>query len=474
MLNEKILIRSSIWLGFGSIAHNFLIFILIIILARFGRASELGIFYTLLHIFFNVTSSANTLINTMYMKHLRKFAAKKKIEKFREMMSSSITTSIVYSFFAMIIFLIMAKFLFLTSSGRGNWFLYTAPLILAIPFQILSSRIGSSLLLLEKFKEVVFLQKILSAVLRLGLVIIFLIVFQFGLYGTIISQSIAIIALGFSALFLVKKVIPDFKFKKFELINIKKPSNIGLSIAFSGTILKSIDLITVALLLGFRSLGHYISVLFLPSLIFTISTSFFTMFYQVASVAKMRGKDISKSTQLVTKWMLIIVIILAFFVIHFADEIVFNLLGHKFDISETTVLLLSLAFSLKAISFIANDVLFAFKYYMEGSLINVISAVVFVSTVVFTYKNGTFGIAQAFLFSSLIEFLLREFYQYKKTGIFPINRDVIKVILGGGIAGFASYFIPNSIFSYILFLMLFLFFLIITKTLRKKGLFYHV
>src|SRR3989344_5077854 len=397
MLNEKILIRSSIWLGFGSIAHNFLIFILIIILARFGRASELGIFYTLLRIFFNVTSSANTLINTMYMKHLRKFAAKKKIEKFREMMSSSITTSIVYSFFAMIIFLIMAKFLFLTSSGRGNWFLYTAPLILAIPFQILSSRIGSSLLLLEKFKEVVFLQKILSAVLRLGLVIIFLIVFQFGLYGTIISQSIAIIALGFSALFLVKKVIPDFKFKKFELINIKKPSNIGLSIAFSGTILKSIDLITVALLLGFRSLGHSISVLFL-----------------------------------------------------------------------------SLAFSLKAISFIANDVLFAFKYYMEGSLINVISAVVFVSTVVFTYKNGTFGIAQAFLFSSLIEFLLREFYQYKKTGIFPINRDVIKVILGGGIAGFASYFIPNSIFSYILFLMLFLFFLIITKTLRKKGLFYHV
>lgn len=474
MLNEKILIRSSIWLGFGSITHSFLVFILIIILARFGRASELGIFYTLLHIFFNVTYSVSTLINTMYMKHLRKFAALDNIEKFKEMTANSIATSVVYSFFAIIIFLIMARFLFLTSRLSEDWFLYSGVLILAIPFQILSSRISSSLLLLEKFKEVVFLQKILSSVLRLGLVIIFLVILKLGLYGAIISQSVAIIALGLVAIFLIREILPGFKFKNIEIINIKKPSSVGLTIAFSATFLKSIDLITVALLFGFRSLGHYISVLFLPSLIYVISTAFFTMFYQVAAVSRLKGKDISKATQLVTKWMLILVIILAFFVIHFADEIVFNFLGHKFDISQATVLLLSLAFSLKAMSFVSNDVLFAYKYYMEGSLINGISAVIFVLATIFTYKNGTFGIAEAFLLSSLVEFLLREIYQYKKTGISPINVDIIKVILGGGIAGFVSYFIPNPIFSYILFLMLFIFLLIITKTLRKKGLFYHI
>lgn len=472
-MKQKNLIRSAIWLGLGSISHNLVIFSLIAYMAHVGPA-RLGIFYALLHLMTNITAATNSLLSTIYMKRFRKFAAKNNIQKITNTFSSSIAATAMYSFFAILLFLIATR-LFFWQSQIERWFSLTTPLALAIPFLLFYLHISKILLLLGKLKQVILIQRIPTAALRLVLAVLVVSTFHAGLYGVIVSQALTITIAGLVSFFILKRLLPQLQFRK----PLKKPkilpTRTGLHLAISSILIRSTDLIVVGIIFGFVFLGQYIAVLYFPRFIYSVPSSMFSMFYPAIATRKSQGKDITVATKMVTKWVIIITIILFYFVVQFADQIVSVLLGHRYTVPIFVIILFSFAFAAKALSSVGGKVLSCYKFHRENSAVSVLFVVVFIIFALLAKDAGIVAVAIAFFISALVEALARLTIAYARTKLLIFDTDTLKVILAGIFAfGVSFVLVNNRLLSYILFLVLLVVTLIITRTIRKRGLFSHL
>lgn len=209
MMNKRLLKKSGIYF-IGNMSSKIMSAILIPIYAFYIGASDLG-FYDFAHTAMGIISPI--IILAIWEAILRSILSEKDIEKQRKIMS----TSALFSFFSCILFIIIASFYNIITQNEIRYYWLVLSMIvlhtLVHVWQYYARAMSNNKLYV--------LAGIISTIINFISVLIFVVYFNLGLLGLLISYNIGQITI---LLIIERKllVIKQIKFKDFEFDILKK------------------------------------------------------------------------------------------------------------------------------------------------------------------------------------------------------------------------------------------------------------
>lgn len=459
MLTEAAIFRGAFWSAVGAVFERAMFFLLPIFIAPLGPAS-LGIFYLSLRVFHGIVSFPTNALNIRYTGRLRQYIQDPKSLKFEEtaafLLKAYFIQGVVIGIFIFVLILVTAPVKSL------------AFLALAMPFAVTNSYMMRLLQLLQRFKKIFFIQAVFIFLFQMLYLTIFIKVLHMGIAAAFAGQFfMAVIISIISFVFIFDRLNLLGLFQKISLKAFAL-SKLSFANLLFITINPFLDLLIILALFGFSALGHYIVLLYLPLFIHRIPTTLFSMFFHVAAVKTRKNEDITEISKSVFKWILIITIPI-FIIIMFYPSTILSVLFHKSYVKDLDITrLLAISFFLQSLSFLAERILVA----KNKKAIRVISNYIFVFlfivlSLIFGLSFGLFGIALAFLISSILDSLLKYTLAVKIAKVSFIGWDHIKILSAGTISALLSY----MLFPKTPLLFFFFFFILYSVILWIAGVF---
>jgi len=466
MLNEAAIFRGAFWFSIGAFFERAMFFILPIFIAPLGAAS-LGIFYLSLRVFNGIVAFPTNALNIRYTGKLRKYIQDPKSLKFEE------TAAFLLKAYSLAGLLLGTLFLILILIFAP--FKSFAFLALAIPFAVANSYMMRLLQLLQRFKKIFIIQVIFIFLFQILYLMIVIKILHMGIAAAFAGQLLINILISFAAGISL--------FDRLNLLNLFQKINAKMFVlsplSFANLLFKTfspiLDLLIVWVLFGFSTLGHYIVLLYLPLFIHRIPTTLFGMFHHVAIVKTRKNEDITQISKMVFKWILLITVPL-FIVVMFYPEFFLSILFHKTYVKDLIIArLLAISYFLQSISWMAERILIAKNKKVLRVASNYIFASVFVllSFIFAFFAFGLFGIALAYLISSVFDAFAKYILVVWKAKIIFIGIDHLKIFSFGVLGGFVGYmlFFNNLLLFFPFFFVLYFAILWMLKIVRAKNLY---
>src|SRR3989344_5290199 len=296
-----------------------------------------------------------------------------------------------------------------------------------------------------------------------GIFFFFLIIFFAPL------KSFAFLALAFPFVFDRLNLLGFFQKINLKMFIRKK---LSFANALYNTIFPILDILLVTLLFGFSASGQYIVLASLPLLINRIPTTLFGMFIHVAEMKTYKNEDITQISKSVFKWILIPTMPLLIIILLFPSEIL-SFLFHKTYIKDLGVAqILAISHFVLSFGWMAERILIAKDKKVPRIVSNYLFAFVFISLslILALFEYGIFGIALAFLIASMLDVLTKYILVTKKTKVFFIGMENVKILSAGGVSSLTAniFFANNPILFLSLFLIIYFAILWITGVVRLK------
>lgn len=465
MLTEATIFRGAFWSAIGAVLERTMYFLLPIFIAPLGPLN-LGIFYISLRIFHGTVSFPASVLNSSYSHRLRQYLEDPKSLKFEETAALLLKVYLLVGLLTGMFFFI----LILTLAPLKS----LAFLALAIPFAIINSYTILLLRFLQRFSQIFFIQAVFIFLFQLLYMTIFIGFFHFGIVTALVGQLLSTILISVAASFFIFDRINLLGL--FQKLNLKifRVSLLSFANALFTTISPIIDIAFVGLMFGFSTLGRYIVLLYLPLLMHKIPTTLFGMFIHVAAVKTRNNENITKISMRVFKWILIITIPL-FVIIIIYPSLILSLLFHKSYVKDLNVTqLLAISFFIQSVSWTAGRILIAKKKNLLNTITNYIFLFVFISfSLLLTSPFGLYGIATAYLISSILDVFVKYVFVTKKTNVFFIAMDHIKILCAGTIGAILAYtlFFSNPLLFFSFFLIVYFAILWLTRVISQRTLF---
>lgn len=398
---------------------------------------------------------------------------------------------------------IAGLFLFFASEWIAVKFFHNASLSLllkifsfCVPFDVLRTIFFSSIKAFQKVEYEVYGKVIAENVTKVGLTLI-AVYLGFGVTGAAVAYaSSVVISFCFSLYFMEKKVFPVFKTQVTSIRSDKLLLTYSIPLLFTGFVYLIIQW-TDTLMLGYfktsAEVGVYNVALPTAFLLYFFPSAIRTLFFPVLSEIHAQNKIESFKTvyRTVTKWILIIDLIIFVFLISFSRQILSFFFGGAYVVDKFSFLGYAPATSVLALVILtsgtilieflgpAKEVLLVLKktkLIFFNTILGAIFNVVFGLILIPAY--GVIGAAIVTSFSYVIIFALMGVEAFIITRINPFKRSYIKIIFSATIILFLVfifklYSIQNIIWVTILGLclsVLYFCLLLFTKSFEREDL----
>lgn len=460
MLTEATILRGAFWSAIGAVFELLMSFLLVILIAPLGP-TILGIFHLSLRVFHSIVAVFKVRgINKL----ISEYAQSPKSLKFEETAAFLLKAHFIGGSLAAIFLLI----LILTFAP----FKSLAFLALSIPFAFVNSYLMRLLQLLQRFKQIFIIQAIFVFLFQLIYMLIFVKILRLGIGAAFAGQLLMFILISIVSFVFLFDHLNLLGF--FQKINLKMftRSRISLANVLFRTIFPILDVMLVTLLFGISATGHYVVLLSLPLLLHRIPTTLFGMFIYVARVKTYKGEDLTEVSRQVLKWMLLTAIPLLIIILLFPSEIL-SFLFHKTYVKDLVVSqILAISYFILSFSWVAERILIAKNKKVERVISNYIFAFAFI-LFSFIFAFGLLGIALAFIISSAFDALIKCILVIKKTKVFFIGIEHMKILGAGLLGSLAAYllFFNSPLLFIPFFLILYFAILWIAGVVRQRTFF---
>lgn len=469
-MNIEAFRKSVIWFSAGLVLNRIKYFLLSIIVLQMGL-NNLAIFYLSIRLVNEFSSSLNRFIGSTFNKFLRDEKFISVPNNLNNVINDSLITSSILGLMGGVIILLLADpiaYLLKNASIAPALSLLSA----SVPFIVVTNQIVQTLMLRAKFRDVVVFQHILEAIFMISFAYVAIVIIKTNVFIVLLLQVIAFVISLPAALFFLRSTASNWHFKveppKLPL-NLSKAA---IFTPFSVGLFNLADLLVIGFYLGTITLGIYIAMLVGPMLIFAIATSVFGMFIHAVSPLRQDPQRVKRISAKVLNYIFILATPLTLLFLLYPEKTV-STIGIHAPIDPQVVRLLSLAFFIKIVAWMAERVLMVARIANLNMLINVfISFSVFALLILTIPQYGLVGASLILAGAALMEAVAKTVLVYKNTQIYFISQKSLKTISLGIIIYVLSQFVIFLSFSLFvpLLILAFLTGIFFVKSLDKNDL----
>jgi len=465
----------------GMIISKLLGYVYRILIARVGTETY-GLFSIGIALFSLLTTISLVGLNRGVLRYISFYRAKEDLGKVKELISFSLKITSLFSLIVSIIFFVFSDKIAILFFHNSDLSIIFKILAVFIPFSVFREVIFSIIESFQKIKYEIYSKNIVENVIKILLTLIFL-TLGFKLIGFTVAYAIGILISTLTALFFLKKLISiklnlnPSKILKKELFFYSFPLSFSLLIS-------SIINWTDTLMLGFfrtaSEIGIYNAALSTAFLMYIIPSILLGLFIPILTevYAKDDKDSFNQIHKRVTKWILFTNIALLSLFYLFSKPILRILFGLDYVSGSTVLIILStgyfIGYSLSAstrVLMIINKTKLIFINTLAITIINIILNLYLIP--IYGISGAAIATASAFMIRSIL--LLIESiiilkvvpFNIKHLGILfsaLISFLLIKILLPTEIS------LINLVLFSLLFLVVYVISLILTRSLEKEDL----
>ncbi len=464
--NLNLLAKSSIIVFCGIFLSKVLAYLYRIIIAREFGPEVYGLYSLAFAIILWVSTVGALGLPEGLLRFISIYRGKKDTDKIRVLMRSSLWIMLFVGIILGAIVFFLSDEIALGLFGDSTLSIYLKIFSISIPIGLLSNIVLSSLMAFEKIGWYSFIFNILQNITRV-LVLIFLVFLGMNGTSTAISFLVSICAMllvGFIVLRIyLKKYLEKPKVKDGSIMREVFSYSFPLMFAgIAGVFLFSIDTFFIGYFMGVKEIGFYNAAVPIASLLAVASEIFIGLFFPLINKAYARKnkKLIEELSKQVSKWIFFINIPAFVLIFLFPGAMINILFGSEYLVAETALQILAVGMFLQAISVVPRSLI-----AMTGKSKIILSNMIFVGilnailNVLLIPKFGINGAAIGTSISYGLMSLILFAEAHKYSGVIPLRRKIVPMILSTAAAAlsvmFARQFIDRDILGLILLFALF-------------------
>lgn len=411
------------------------------------------------------------------------YCGKKKLGKVKSGITSAFKMSIPISIlFGSLIFIFSEQISIFFS--EPHLVLILQILSFSLPFYVIMSVSKSISLGFKMVKESIYTVDI-GKNFSTFLLVVTLFFLGFEVFGSAMGFTLGFFVSSLIGVFyLIKKITPKLKDKN-KIPSGKELFNFSLPLLFTLTLLLIMQW-TDVLMLGYFdaavNVGIYSAALNTCILLNFIKNAFGFIIPPTISelYSRKKIKEIGKIYKISTRWIFSIVFPIFLLFILFPDNILIIFFGKEFVSGSVPFMILSLGYLIVAIFGITYYIITAMgRTKINFYLTSMAAASNLILNLILIPAYGMLGASVAMTFSLFMRFLLSLVFVYSKTGKQPIDMNYLRPLFSSILSVFILYFLIKNIFgtknifvligSFILYLLLYGFLLVFTKSIKKED-----
>ncbi len=422
-------VHSIFWFSVSLFLNRVKYIIMSIIVSRLGL-TNLAIFYISLYLVNEFSSFSNRLISSVYNRYLRDPKVIGGSKQLSQVLASVFQSSLLLSVMGGIIIYLLSYPL--AALLHNNQYLRSIQLLsIASPFLIMTEQIMQTLLMMTRFREAVMFHNFVEAFVAIAAAFISVVVFHLDVYSVLQWQVGAIVLSLLLALLLAFILLPRFSFS----VILPKPLNLSSIIFFNALFIflfSHADILLVGFFLGSENLGKYIALLVAPHLIFSLGNIVFKMYLQTADAFREDYVKLKSFTRKVTQYLVITASMFVLFLLLYPTETLNKILFLHINPDLFAIRLLTLAFFLRTIAWIAGQIQIVTKNSGMNMNITILTTLITIVLLAFAIPAyGLRGVAMVLLLSAAAEALVRTFWVYRYSKIYFISRTTLTLFVLG-------------------------------------------
>lgn len=418
---------SVFWFSIGVVLNRIKYILITSIVIQLGLV-QMAIFYFSIHYLHQLAVFFNRIISSSYNRFLRDDDFISQKENLMDVIYSSLQLSFIFGIIGGVFVYISAVPIAILFK---NELLTPAIVILAIgmPFLIVTGQVIRIMSMLKKFKEAVLFHSFVETFIVVGSAFVSILVFHADFKTVLLWQVYAMITSCLLALCLL-----FFSVSGFTLFFRFLPKKATISaVTFNNSlfifIIDLADLFIVGYFLGIRNLAIYFAMLVAPHLIYQIGTNIFSMYLHTASSFYNDKKRLSLFSQRVMQGIVTILVPLVILFFLYPQEMFSKILYIHTPLDAVAVKLLSLAFFLRTISWMAGQILIVTKKNKENMKIHLIlSALAVPLLIIFVPWGGFLAVAVLFCILFALECIIKVFLVYHLSSVYFLSSKSIKTL----------------------------------------------
>ena len=466
----------------GIIISKILVYIYRLILARTGPEQ-----YGLISLGIAILGVSTTVsllgLNQGVIRYISFYKTKKELLKVKEVIFSAIKLTLPLSLVITILLVLFSKQISIEFFDNIDLDIVVKVVAIALPFSVLREIFFNTFISFEKVQYEVYTKSLIENISKIILTVLFIFL-GWKIMGISVAYTLSIIISFFAALYLLKtKIFSQIEGKVSAFMINKELILYSLPLLLSNFIF-SLMLWTDTLMIGYflpeSQVGIYNAALPTAFLISMVPTALFTLFVPILIeiYTKKENENFKIVYKTVTKWVLLLNLVLLSTFFLFSKEILSILFGQEYAIASTSLIILSFGYFIGYFIGASQSVLLVFKktkLILLNTVIMIIGNVVLNFYLIPIYGINGAAIATAFIFIIRAIFLTIETFFITK--LVPLKSSFIKIIFSMIIAAImtkyiSSKFVPTLfiVLSSILFMIIiYLLLLLITRVFEKED-----
>lgn len=481
----KIIAKSSVFVFIGIFLAKISSYIYKLVIARSYGPESYGLFSLALMVVSWMSIIAIFGLEGGIVRYISIFRGRKEKNKINYIFRKS-------SYFLLLTGLAGGIFLFFSSSFIANNIfnepgltLFLKLFSIALPFNVLFVNFLSPLRAYEKVGWSIFISTFLTNLSYLAFILLF-IAAGLGVIAIPLSYVIGTFFVFLVLIIVLKKQVPEISIKRSKEIFpsvFRQVLSYSWPLIFAGALWKTFrgtDLFFIGFFKTATDVGFYNAALPIAFLLSFSSDILMQMFNPliIKEYSKNKINSIEQLSKQVGKWIYMVNLPIFILLIVFPGAFLNILFGEEFLVAKNALRILSIGaffLSFNGISLVILGALGKSKTILSNSII--IFGINLILNILLIPKYGITGAAISTSFSLITLNLIFTFQVYKKTGIIPIRKKNLNILISAliplGMLLLIKSFISTNLFSLALLIMFFIltyiFFILIFSGLDKSD-----
>ena len=466
----------------GMIVGKALSYFYVILLSRLGSST-----YGLLSIGFAIISFLIIIsllgLSTSVTRYVAYYIGKKDKKRIKSTITSSIKIVLPLSILISFTLFILSKQISIIIFNNADLIPTLKLFSLTIPFLALTDLFLSFIIGFQKIGYRTLIKDIIETSIKLFLTFIF-ISFGYGLFGVVAAYIISIIITFILSFYFIKKAFPILN-KNIKSINLTKELlKFSLPLLFMGflnLIIKWTDVLMIGYFIDASQVGVYNVALPTANLLILTPTALMAIFLPIITglYSQNRFNQIKKISKTISKWIFFINLPIFFLIALLSKQIITIMFGPDYINATIPLYILLFGYLIHSFTHVHSSALTMIKRTNINFYIMLVSIFINITiNYILIPKIGIIGGAIATSLSLIFVYLSSAYANYRINKVQVINFNYIKILFSSItstmiISKIIKYFIIDSILDIILvgllFVIIYLFLLIITKSIGKED-----
>lgn len=484
----KLLAKTSLMIFIILIFSKIMVYVYRIIIARYFGPEIYGLLSLSLMILGWFAAFSSFGLYEGVLRYTSFYRGKKEFQKIGYLFKFSIKILIFSSIFSGILLFFLSEFISIKIFHNSNLIIFLRISSFIIPFYLLSNVFLAAIQAFEKIKAYTIILDFIQHLIKIFLLVFFILI-NLNFSAVIVSYVSGILAIFLISFFYCKYKLPSL-FEKYSLTAKEKSKIKREVLSYSwplffviivDSIFPWIDFFAIGYFKGVSEVGFYSAavsiaylLIFLPPLFLRLFFPMLTRYFSAKDINLMR--ELSKQIE---KWIFIVNLPFFILMVLFPGVFINFLFGSRYLVAENSLRFLAIGYLFFSMTLVSHNLLsiigktkIIFIDLILVSILNIILNILLVP------KYSLDGAAFSTMISQIILSFLIFFQVRHYVLIIPLRRKMFSVVISSIIPTFLLIYINQFVSVTLLtvfiqgtlFILLYLFFIFVTKSLDRNDL----